>query len=113
MDGTIAPYGALGFLVCTPKQSRAAFEYMRAIPELTGRYGLYDAYSFQTKSQNGRPWVAKSYLAIDKGIVALMFENYASQLIWKYLHQNAHVERGLTRLGFQYSPRSTRSTKKN
>ena len=112
MDGTIAPYGALGFLVFTPKQSLAAFEYMRTIPELTGTYGLYDAYSFQTKAQNGRPWVAKSYLAIDKGIVALMFENYATQLIWKCLHQNAHVQRGLARLGFQYSPRSAHSTEK-
>ncbi len=112
MDGTIAPYGPLGFLVFTPKQSLAAFEYMRTIPELTGKYGLYDAYSFQTKAENGRPWVARSYLAIDKGIVALMFENYATQLIWKYLHQNSHVERGLSRLGFQYSPRATRSTAK-
>jgi len=50
MDGTVAPYGALGFLVFTPKQSLAAFEYMRTIPELTGTYGLYDAYSFQTKA---------------------------------------------------------------
>ena len=113
MDGTIAPYGALGFLVFTPNKSLAAFEYMRTIPDLTGRYGLYDAYNFQTKFQNDRPWVAKSYLAIDKGIVALMFENYATQLTWKYLHQNSHIERGLTRLGFQYSPRSTRSTEKN
>jgi hypothetical protein len=112
MDGTIAPYGPLGFLVFTPKQSLDAFEYMRTIPELTGKYGLYDAYSFQTKAENGRPWVARSYLAIDKGIVALMFENYATQLIWKYLHQNSHVERGLSRLGFQYSPRATRSTAK-
>ncbi len=109
MDGTIAPYGALGFLVFTPKQSLAAFEYMRTIPGLTGKYGLYDAYSFDTKAKNGRPWVAKSYLAIDKGIVALMFENYATQLTWKYLHQNAHVQRGLSRLGFHYSPRSVRS----
>ena len=111
MDGTIAPYGALGFLVFTPKQSLAAFEYMRTIPELTGKYGLYDAYSFQTKAKNGRPWVAKSYLAIDKGIVALMFENYATQLIWKHLHSSRHVQRGLSRLGFQYSPQLERFTK--
>ena len=109
MDGTVAPYGALGFLVFTPKQSLAAFEYMRTIPGLTGKYGLYDAYSFQTEAKNGRPWVAKSYLAIDKGIVALMFENYATQLTWKYLHKNSHIQRGLSRLGFYNSPRSARS----
>ena len=110
MDGTVAPYGALGFLIFTPEQSLAAFEYMSTIPELRGKYGLFDAYSFQTKSKNSRPWVAKSYLAIDKGIVALMFENYATQLIWKYLHQNSHINRGLSRLGFQNSLLSTRST---
>jgi hypothetical protein len=79
---------------------------MRTIPGLSGKYGLFDAYSFQTKSQGDVPWDGKSYLAIDKGIVALMFENYATQLIWKYLHRSPHIQRGLARLGFYTVPRS-------
>ena len=106
MDGTVAPYGALGFVVFTPKYSQEALVHMRTIPGLSGKYGLFDAYSFQTKSQGDVPWVGKSYLAIDKGIVALMFENYATQLIWKYLHRSPHIQRGLGRLGFNAVPRS-------
>ena len=79
---------------------------MRTIPGLTGKYGLFDAYNFQTKSQGDVPWVGKSYLAIDKGIVALMFENHATQLIWKYLHRSVYIKRGLSRLGFYSVPRS-------
>ena len=101
MDGTVAPYGPLGFVVFTPKLSLAALEHMRTIPGLTGKYGLYDAYSFETKAKGDQPWIGKSYLAIDKGIVALMFENYATQLIWRYLHCSPHVQRGLRRCGFQ------------
>ena len=101
MDGTIAPYGPLGFVVFTPKLSLAALEHMHTIPGLTGKYGLYDAYSFETKAKGDQPWIGKSYLAIDKGIVALMFENYATQLIWRYLHRSSHVQRGLKRCGFQ------------
>jgi hypothetical protein len=101
MDGTVAPYGPLGFVVFTPKLSLAALEHMKTIPGLTGKYGLYDAYSFETKATGDQPWIGKSYLAIDKGIVALMFENYATQLIWRYLHRSPHVQRGLRRCGFQ------------
>lgn len=101
MDGTVAPYGPLGFVVFTPRRSLAALEHMRTIPGLTGKYGLYDAYSFQTKAKDDQPWVGKSYLAIDKGIVALMFENYATQLVWRYLHRSPHVQRGLKRCGFR------------
>ena len=104
MDGTVAPYGPLGFVVFTPDRSKAALEHMLTIPGLVGEYGLYDAYSFQTKAEGDRPWVGRSYLAIDKGIVALMFENYATQLIWRYVHASPHVQRGLARCGFRLAP---------
>ena len=99
-DGTVAPYGALSFLPFTPKESTVALEHMYQIPGLVGDYGLYDAYSFATKAEGEQPWIAKSYLGIDKGLVLLMFENYSTQLIWRLLHQNAHIPKGLKRLEF-------------
>lgn len=103
-DGTVAPYGALSFLPFTPKESLSALEYMYTIPGLVGEYGLYDAYSFATKARGEQPWIGESYLGIDKGLVLLMFENYSTQLIWKLLHKNEYIERGLKRLEFVQVP---------
>ena len=99
-DGTVAPYGALSFLPFTPVESKAALEHMYKIPGLVGKYGLYDAYSYVTKAKGDQPWIAESYLGIDKGLVLLMFENYSTQLIWRLLHQNAHIQKGLKVLQF-------------
>ena len=73
---------------------------MYTIPGLVGKYGLYDAYNYKTKAQGNQPWIAKSYLGIDKGLVLLMFENYSSHLIWRLLHQNICVQKGLKTLEF-------------
>ena len=100
-DGTVAPYGSSAFVVFTPKESIEALEYMYTIPGLVGEYGLYDAYSFKTCNDGDKPWIGKTYLGIDKGLVLLMFENYSTQLIWKLMHQNEHIQRALKRLEFK------------
>jgi len=101
-DGTVAPYSSSAFVVFTPKESLEALEYMYTIPGLVGKYGLYDSYSFKTCSDGVTPWIGKSYLGIDKGLVLPMFENYSSQLIWKLMHRNEYIQRGLKELGFKY-----------
>jgi len=103
-DGTVAPYGSSAFVVFTPAESIAALEYMYTIPGLVGKYGLYDAYSFATGNTGERPWIGKSYLGIDKGLVLLMFENYSTQLIWKLFHQSPHIQRALKTLKFKPAP---------
>ena len=100
-DGTVAPYGALSFLPFTPQASIEALQHMYEIPGLVGKYGLYDSYSYVTKAKGNLPWIGKSYLGIDKGLVLLMFENYSTQLIWKLLHQNKSIQKGLQRLAFR------------
>ncbi len=100
-DGTVAPYGALSFLPFTPQASIEALQHMYEIPGLVGKYGLYDSYSYVTKAKGNLPWIGKSYLGIDKGLVLLMFENYSTQLIWKLLHQNKSIQKGLKRLAFR------------
>ena len=101
VDGTVAPYAAASFVVFTPKESIEALEYMYTIPGLVGKYGLYDSYSFKTRSDGVTPWIGKSYLDIDKGLVLPMLENYSSQLIWKLMHRSEHIQRGLKALGYK------------
>jgi len=101
-DGTVAPYASSAFVIFTPKESIEALEYMYTIPGLVGKYGLYDSYSFKTCSDGVTPWIGKSYLAIDKGLVLPMFENYSSQLIWKLMHRNEHILRGMKALGYRH-----------
>ena len=102
-DGTVAPYGSSAFVVFTPKESIAALNYMYTIPGLVGKYGLYDAYSFKTKNKGDQPWIGKSYLGIDKGLVLLMFENYSTQLIWRLLFQSPYIQKGLKVLEFTHA----------
>ncbi len=112
-DGTVAPYGSSAFVIFTPKESIEALEHMYTIPGLVGEYGLYDAYSFMTKNNGDKPWIGKSYLAIDKGLVSLMFENYSSQLVWKLLHRNQHIQKGLKVLGFEPIASNSKAPKGN
>ena len=100
-DGTVAPYGSSAFVVFTPKESIDALNHMYTIPGLVGKYGLYDAYSYMTKNDGDKPWIGKSYLGIDKGLVLLMFENYSTQLIWRLLHQSPYIQKGLKVLEFE------------
>ena len=76
---------------------------MYTIPGLVGKYGLYDAYSFKTGNTGDKPWIAKSYLGIDKGLVLLMFENYSTQLIWRLLFQSPYIQKGLRALAFTHT----------
>lgn len=94
-DGTITPCGAIGSIVFTPEESIKAMEYYyNNFPKLWGKYGFKDGYNLE----KGRPWFAKEYIGIDKGIEILMIENYLSGLIWKYFMNNQYVQKGLEKL---------------
>ena len=46
-------------------------------------------------------WYASDFIGIEKGITAIMIENYQSGLIWELFMQNDQVQKGLERLGFE------------
>ena len=46
--------------------------------------------------------VVHSYLAIDQGPIAVMIENYRTQLLWNLFMKNKDIQNGLTRLGFSF-----------
>lgn len=96
-DGTITPCGAIGSIVFTPKESIEAMEYYyNNFNKLWGKYGFKDGYNLE----KDKPWFAKEYIGIDKGIEILMIENYFNGTIWKYFMRNKYVKDGLTKLGF-------------
>ena len=96
-DGTITPCGAIGSIVFTSKESIRAMEYYyNTFPKLWGKYGFKDGYNLDCN----KPWFAKEYIGIDKGIEILMIENYLNGTIWKYFMNNKYVKDGLEKLGF-------------
>lgn len=107
-DGTIPPCGAIGSIVFTPTESIEAMKNYRTYDRLWSKYGFKDAYNLGTTANhtdntikiptNG--WYASDVIGIDKGISALMIENYLSELIWKIYMDIDYVQIGLQKLRF-------------
>lgn len=101
-DGTVTPSGAVGSIVFTPKESIKAMEYYyNKFLKLWGKYGFKDGYNLE----GSKPWFAKEYIGIDKGIEVLMIENYLNGTIWEYFMDNMYVKNGLKNLGFTSNKR--------
>lgn len=94
-DGTVATAGALGSVVFTPEASLKALEFYLTIPNLSGIYGLKDAFNLQAD------WVAADYIGIDKGITLLMASNYEDETVWDIFMEISYVKDGLGSLGFR------------
>ena len=97
-SGTIAPTAAIASIPYTPEESMAALHTFYYIygDRLFGPFGFYDAFNLDSS------WFASSYIAIDQGPIVVMLENYRSGLLWGLFMQNADIQRGLTKLGFEF-----------
>lgn len=97
IEGTVAPCGAIGSVVFTPKQSLKALKYYQTDSTLrfvNGKYGLLDAYNLD------KDWFAMDYIGIDKGISLLMLYNFKSEGVWNLFMANDYVQNGMDVLGF-------------
>jgi hypothetical protein len=103
-DGTIAPTAPGGSVAFAPEICVPALRAMRSRcgEKLWGRYGFTDAFNATFVAAGADPagWVAKDYLAIDQGPIAIMIENLRTGLIWNTMRRNPSVIRGLRRAGF-------------
>lgn len=94
--GVIAPTAALSSIVYTPEESMQVMRNLYSKKDkLMGPYGFYDAFS---ETDN---WYPQRYLAIDQGPIAVMIENYRTQLLWKLFMSHPDVQKGLKKLGFE------------
>jgi len=94
--GVISPTAALSSFPYTPKESMQMLKYLYTEQDsLIGKYGPYDAFSFQDH------WYLPRYLAIDQGPIPVMIENYRTGLLWNLFMKNEDVKKGLMKLGFE------------
>ncbi|TRZ43662.1 glucoamylase family protein [Robertkochia solimangrovi] len=94
--GVISPTAALSSMPYTPKESMDFLRFMyRDQDSLIGKYGPYDAFSFQNQ------WYLPRYLAIDQGPIPVMIENYRTGMLWDLFMKNEDVMNGLRKLGFK------------
>lgn len=96
--GVISPTAALSSFPYTPKESMQMlrFLYQPERDSLIGKYGPFDAFSFE------HDWYVPRYLAIDQGPIPVMIENYRSGLLWDLFMSAPEVKEGLEKLGFTY-----------
>ena len=94
--GVISPTAALSSIIYTHEESMAVLRNLYDMGDkVWGKYGFYDAFN---ETDN---WYPKRYLAIDQGPIAVMIENYRSQLLWKLFMSHPDVQNGLKKLGFE------------
>jgi hypothetical protein len=97
-NGTISPTAALASMPYTPEESKKALKYFyrERGGDLFGIYGPYDAFNDE------RDWVQEAYIGIDQGPIVVMIENHRTGLLWNTVMQDADVQAGLDKLGFEY-----------
>ncbi|MBB3123404.1 hypothetical protein FHS04_000901 [Mesoflavibacter sabulilitoris] len=95
--GVVSPTAALSSFPYTPKESMQMLKNLyKNHDSLIGKYGPYDAFSFEHK------WYLPRYLAIDQGPIPVMIENHRTGLFWKLFMKNNDVQTGLKKLGFKH-----------
>jgi hypothetical protein len=97
-DGTIAPYGPLSSLPFAPEIVLPTIKSMNAKygKKLWGKYGYYDSFNPTAN------WVNDDYIGIDEGPMLIMIENFRTGLVWNYMMKDPIVQKGLSRLGYEY-----------
>jgi hypothetical protein len=97
-DGTIAPYGPLSSLPFAPEIVLPTIKSMNAKygKQLWSKYGYLDSFNPTAN------WVNNDYIGIDQGPMLIMIENFRTGLVWNYMMKDPVIQKGLTRLGFEY-----------
>ena len=96
IDGTIVPSAAGGSIPFLPDDTLAVLENIyHNFPAAWTRYGYVNAFNPLTG------WYDPDVVGIGLGIVALMAENYRTQLVWKSFMKNSEITKAMMLAGFQ------------
>jgi hypothetical protein len=97
-DGTIAPYASLSSLPFAPEIVLPTIKSMieRNGTRIWGKYGFYDAFNHTAN------WVNDDFVGIAQGPMLIMIENFRTGLVWNYVMPDPIIQKGLTKLGFEY-----------
>jgi len=97
-DGTVAPYAATSSIVFAPE---IVLPTIKSLSEKYGK-GLWGPYGYFDSFNPTLNWFNKEYIGIDQGPLLLMIENFRTGLVWNYVMKDPIIQKGLTRLGFEY-----------
>jgi hypothetical protein len=102
-DGTIAPWAVLACLPFAPEVVLPAARYFSQIklhePE---PYGYKNSFNRTMPVEDAGPlgWVSRYHFGIDMAPMALMIENYLTDLIWGLTRRSPYLVAGLRKAGF-------------
>ena len=96
IDGSIVPSAAGGSIPFLPEDTLAVLENIyHNFPAAWTRYGYVNAFNPLTG------WYDPDVVGIGLGIVALMTENYRTELVWKTFMKNSEITKAMMLAGFQ------------
>ena len=100
-NGTITPTAAISAMPYTPAESIATLKhfYQTYGERLWGPFGFTDAFNLEEDPN----WFSDTYLAIDQGTIAVMIENYRTQLCWDLFMSNPEIGPMLEDIGWTCS----------
>jgi hypothetical protein len=102
IDGTIVPSAAGGSIPFLPKDTIAVLENIyNHFPASWTRYGYVNAFNPLTG------WYDPDIVGIALGVVALMAENYRTQLVWNTFMKNSEITKAMALVGFHSEEGST------
>jgi hypothetical protein len=94
-DGTIVPAAAGGSIAFSPEATLSVLQNVyTSFPDAWTRYGFVNAFNPLTG------WYSPDVIGIGLGIVALMAENYRTQLVWKAFMTNPEITKAMLLAGF-------------
>lgn len=102
-DGSIAPWVVAASLPFAPDVVIPTLHHFQSAHVRPGtRYGFDSTFNptYPGHANGESGWFCPWNFAIDQGAIALMTENYWTELVWRLMRQCPHVRRGLRRAGF-------------
>ena len=101
-DGSIAGWAPLASLPFAPEIAfRAARSMLARHPEIASGDRFASSFNPSEPDLDGRAWVSPGHFGLDQGIVAMMIENYRTELIWRLMRNCSYLVNGLKRAGFR------------
>lgn len=113
-DGTVAPAACGSSIVFTPEESLACLKNLytnfggppkKREASLASGGKLWGEYGFSGAFNLERSWFDDQVTGVDLGALALMIENYRSELFWRTMNQNVPLEEGMAKAGFEKGTR--------
>jgi hypothetical protein len=101
-DGTLAGSAAVGSLPFAPEivlpvvRRLAARESARA-----GQFVLASGFNATLETCDGKTWTSEAQLGFDQGLIALMIENFRTELTWQLSCDCPYIRLGLQHAGFK------------